>query len=379
MKILALHSNTRKDEAKWSAVDTWRIARPIAELKKHVDWEITERHTLIPSAEGMKDAKEFTPKELEKAFAEICQYDIIFGCYQSNPTLWTLLQVASDRAGVQYVMDVDDDLFAINPDNPVWLDIDDDHAYFMQRMVANNPWITTTNARLAKKIRSRRPGMPSKSVHIIPNFISDAYPQTTPDNGDKVIVGFFGGSAHHSDIHDTGFVEGLEKLMHENKNIYFKSCGMWLDKYLPRQRIEMVSAKKGTAWTNEVFPSLQFDISVGPLLDNPFNQAKSDIKWQESTRMGAAFVCSDVGPYAELDDTIAIKTKNTAEGWYSALKTAVEDVARRKQYVANAQAALQLENRLEDNWVYYLRLFETVYNSSHNDKKLQNNDLSITR
>jgi hypothetical protein len=365
MRILALHSNAKKDDTKWSAVDTWRIANPIRELKKHVDWEITERDTLIPSAKKMQHVTEFTPAELDKAFKEICQYDIVFGAYQSNPSLWTLLQVARDKAGVQYVMDVDDDLFAINPDNPVWMNITDDHAYYMQRMVANNPWITTTNDRLADKIRSRRPNLPANTVQVIPNFISKDYKPYTPDNGNKIVIGFFGGSAHYNDLHRTGMLEGLQKLMHENKQVYFKSVGMPVDTYLPRARVMQGDAKKGRAWTREVFPALNFDISVGPLEDNPFNIGKSDIKWQESTRMGAVLVCSNIGPYAELDDSVAIKTNNTVDDWYRALKKAVDDAALRAQLTSNANVALRLENRLEDNWAYYKRLFETVHNTSN--------------
>jgi hypothetical protein len=360
MKILALHSGVNPDQSKRSAVDAWRIKRPIRELRKHTDWQIDERQSLIPSVGKMKSAKEFTPRELEKAFIDVCQYDIIFSAYQSNPSLWTLLQVARERAGTQYIMDVDDNMFAINPDNPVWTNITDDNVYSMQRMIANNPWITTTTQRLAKVFIDRRPDMPADSVNIIPNYVSDDYKEYDPANGERIVIGFFGGSTHYGDLHRTGVLEAVQKIMHEHKNVYFKSVGMVVDTYLPRARVIIGDAQRGDPWTNEIFPSLNMDIALGPLEDNIFNLGKSNIKWQESTRAGAAFVCSNIGPYADLSPHVALKCQNSTDSWYNALLVLVEDAEKRRDYVRHARSELFTHHRLETHWQDYKKLFEVA-------------------
>lgn len=359
MKVLALHSNLNPDQNKRSAVDRWRIANPIRELRKHTDWDITERATLIPSVAGMKSAKEFTPAELEKAFEEVIQYDIVFSAYQTNPSIWTLLQAANKRAGTQYVMDVDDDMFAINPDNPVWTSIKDEHAYIMQRMIAHNPWITTTTETLAREFRNRREADPD-TVAVLPNYICDEYKEYNPNNGDKVVIGFFGGSTHYGDLHRTGVLEAVQKLMHEHKNVYFKSVGMVVDTYLPRARVIIGDAKRGDPWTEEIFPTLNMDIAIGPLEDNLFNHGKSDIKWQEATRAGAAFVCSDIGPYHELSDNVAVKVKNNTNDWYEALKSLVLNTMKRRSQVSAARQSLK-NRTLDANWTAYKDFFEKVY------------------
>lgn len=364
MKILVIHSNFNPDQSKHSAVDEWRLTRPIRELRKHVDWQIDERPTVIPGIEKYKDKAEFTEAEMEKAFEDICGYDVVFSSYQANPTIYTLLKVANARAGVQYIMDVDDDMFAINPDNPIWTKMSDEKVYFMQRMIADNAWISTTNENLAQVFRDRRKGHHPRTVFINPNYISDDYQHPPFDNSPELVIGYFGGSTHYGDMHRTGVLEALEKIMHEHKNVRFKSVGMIIDEYLPKARMSVEDGKKGSGWLNEVYPSLKFDISLAPLEDNIFNRSKSTIKWQESTRMGSLFVASKVGPYKTLRLGTAITTENTADAWYTALKTAVEDAEQRQATIKRAQEVLAADYRLEDHWQRYQEMFTTVYKSA---------------
>lgn len=360
MKILAVHSIHGDDENKKSAVDLWRIYRPLKELAKHVDWQIDHQPTFIPGFEKYKSREEFTEEEMQKAFDFICQYDIVFASYHADPTAYTLLKVAADRAGTQFIMDVDDDMFAINPDNPFWVKMTDEKCYQMQCMIRDNAWISTTTDTLAKVFRERRKGHHVNSVFVNPNYIPDEYQHPPFNNGDKIVVGYFGGSSHYADLHETGVAEALQKLMHEDKRVHFKAVGMPLDKYVPRGRYQFVDGKRGKGWVNELFPSLKMDIAIAPLDDNIFNQGKSNIKWQEATRAGAAFVASRIGPYRSLFSTTAVTVPNTTEDWYRALKTVVDDVDYRNRLVAEAQAELRRNWRLETNWQRYKKMFEVV-------------------
>lgn len=216
VRVLAIHSNLGKDQNTWSAVDTWRIKRPIDELKKHVDWEIDEQLTPIPGMAKYKNKEEFTQVELEKAFKKLCEYDIIFSSYHADPTGYTMFKVARDKAGTQFIMDCDDDMFSVNPDNPFWVRMDDEKCYWMQRMIADNDWISTTTEALADVFRKRRPDKDPDSVFVNPNFITDQYKHPEFDNGDKIVIGYFGGASHYKDLNETGVAEALEKLMHEN-------------------------------------------------------------------------------------------------------------------------------------------------------------------
>jgi len=221
-------------------------------------------------------------------------------------------------------------------------------------MIRDNDFISTTTPILAKVFRDRRE-QPDDTVFVNPNYIPKLYQHPKFDNGDKIVIGYFGGSSHYQDLHETGVAEALEKLMNENKNVYFKAIGMPLDKYVPRGRYEFVDGKRGNGWINELYPTLNLDIALGPLYDNIFNHGKSNIKWQESTRAGSLFVASNIGPYSSLKDGTAILVENTPESWYKGLKQALTDTTTLK----NAQK--ELKNwELETQWQSYKKMFETV-------------------
>ncbi len=360
MKILAVHSALNEDQNTRSAVDMWRIYRPLRELAKHVDWQIDHQSTFVKGVEKYRNAKEFTEEEMQKAFDTICQYDIVFSSYHADPTAYSMLKVATDKAGVQFVMDVDDDMFAVNPDNPFWIKMDDEKCYWMQCMIRDNTWISTTTEALAKVFRDRRSGFHKDTVFINPNYITDEYQHPSFDNDKKIVIGYFGGSSHYADLHESGVAEALERVMHEHKNVYFKAVGMPLDKYVPRARYSFVDGKRGDGWIKELFPSLGMDIAIAPLDDNIFNNGKSNIKWQEATRAGAAFVASRLGPYKSLSPDVAMTVENRSDDWYRALKRLVEDIEHRKKLVSTAQVNLAVNWRLEDHWTKYKDMFEKV-------------------
>lgn len=361
MKILAVGSHCLTEPNKQSQVDHWRIGRPMFELAKHVDWHIDHSPTFIPGFAALDNPDQFTPKEMQAAFDAITQYDIVFSSYHPDPTAYTLLKVARDRAGTQFVMDSDDDMFAINPDNPFWLKITDEQVYQMQRMIADNDWITTPSEVLAERYRQRRANHHPESVIVIPNYLPDVYQHPKVDNGDTIVIGYMGGASHYADLHESGVLPAIEILMHKYKNIHFKSVGMIVDHYIPKQRFTHEGGKRGTDFLTEVFPALNFDIAIAPLLDNLFNQGKSNIKWQEMTRAGAAFVCSDMPPYSGVIDGVhGLKVKNTVEEWQAALEKLIINTKLRRILVENAQREVLYNWRLETHWQQYKVLFEKV-------------------
>lgn len=358
MKVLAVHS-VWEDDTKTKAVDMWRIWRPIRELKKHVDWQFDEQPTLIKEIANYTDKQEFTDEELEKAAKHLGQYDIIWLTYFSNPTFYALLRVVQARYNTKFILDVDDDLFSIKLDNPIWLKLTDENVFHMQCMIRDADYLTTTTEELAKVLRERREQKP-ETVFVIPNFISDDYQHEPIDNGETVRIGYFGGSSHINDLYNTGLLEALEKLMHDYKHVRVETCGIPVESYLPKARYTYNEGAVGQAWVTDVFPKLNYDIALGPLEVCPFADGKSNIKWQESTRMGAAFVATNTGPYKSLKNEVnALLVENTVDEWYNALKRLVERPQLRKVLVENAQKDLQ-SHRLEANWGGLKRVFELV-------------------
>lgn len=361
MKLLAIHS-VWGDNKKTKAFDLWRIYRPIQMLKKHTDWQIDEQPTLIPEMEKYAKLEDFTTKELEAAVEKLGSYDLIWLTYFSNPTFYTLLKVVQARYGTKFIIDVDDDLFAIKLDNPIWLKLTDENVYHMQCMVRDADYLTCSTEALAQTFRERRT-QPPESVNVLPNYISDDYKHEPIDNKDKVVIGYFGGSSHYGDLDNTGIVPALEKIMHEYKNVHVVTCGIPVEQYLPKARYSYHEGAPGTDWVTKVFPELNFDIALGPLEESLFAEGKSHIKWQESTRMGAAFVASNVGPYRELHNGFdALLVNNTTEEWYEALKKLLDRPKLRTEMVKLAQDQLKMW-RLELNWRHHKEVLESIHTS----------------
>jgi hypothetical protein len=358
VKILAIHSIGWGNTNQESAVDLWRMQRPLRELAKHVDWQLDAQPTFIKGIEKYKHEKEFTTEELEKAAEYLGRYDIVWSSYFPDKTAYLLMKVVSDRYGTKFVMDADDDLFHVNPDNPFWTKVGHPQVHDMQNMIRDVGWISTTTEALADTFRDRRE-QPRDTVTVLPNYMPDDYYHPPFDNKPWIVIGYFGGASHFYDLNDTKCMKAIKKLMRKYRNLRFKVINMPIAEGIPPKRYDFEDGKRGTPWITEVFPTLKMDICIIPVKDNIFNYGKSNIKWMESTRMGAATVCSDVGPYALLPEGTTIKVKNHFYEWYEALEKLIVDEVYRGQLVHAAQAELA-KHRLEDHWQEYQAFFNKV-------------------
>jgi hypothetical protein len=365
LKVLAIHNITFEGSKKESAVQIWRVWRPLEELKKHVDRQIDYKKTFIKNHANLDKLENFTHKEIEEAGENLGQYDIIFSSYHADGGADALIEAVCHKYGTKYIIDDDDNSFAIDESNPYWTVMNHDNTFITQEIIRTAKYICTTNDILSDVIKVRN--TENVKLFTIPNYIADCYQETEPDNGDRVVIGYFGGSSHYDDMHETNFLPALQKVMNEHKNVYFKSCGIPVKYSLPTQRKEIIDVAYGRDWYSKLFPTLKFDIAVAPLRDTIFNNCKSNIKWQESTRMGAAFVCSDVGPYSSLPVSVASKVENTVDDWYIALTELVENAEKRKGLVKSARKELKDNWRLEKNWSKYRDMFVKVYNDKRSE------------
>lgn len=364
LKILAVHNVGFSDTDKESGVQIWRIYRPLEELKKHVDWQIDYQKSFIKDIAKYKDLSEFTPEEVRAAVKHLGQYDIIFSSYHADAAAHALMFEVHHKYGTKFILDDDDNTFAIEAENPFWAHMSHEHAFIMQRIARTSKYITTTTEVLADVFRKRTEV--DAKIFVLPNYIPDTYQSPPPSNGDKLVIGYFGGAGHYIDFEQTGIVPALRRIMHDYKHVHFTSIGVPIEEYLPRARYHLKDVIYGRKFVTDLYPTMQFDIGVAPLRQTTFAEGKSNIKWQEYSRMGAVFVGSNVGPYKALSPDEAILTENTEEAWYNALKTAVDDAELRKSLVSNSQADLQANWRMEaeQNWMKYKLMFEEVYNDN---------------
>jgi hypothetical protein len=83
-------------------------------------------------------------------------------------------------------------------------------------------------------------------------------------------------------------------------------------------------------WLSSLRP---YDVGLAPLLDSPFNRAKSNIKWLEYSALGLATIAADLPPYRPADSMVLVQP--SAEGFLQAMRTLVLD----RQRLATLQCA----------------------------------------
>jgi glycosyltransferase involved in cell wall biosynthesis len=112
---------------------------------------------------------------------------------------------------------------------------------------------------------------------------------------------------------------------------------------------------------SKTLQKLNWDISIAPLLDNVFNQSKSNIKWLESSMAGCAFVGSNVYPYKHSvkngETGFVCRNKNQ---WKNALRKLIDSKELRKELVANAQKEIKENYNISKEVKKYNKFFECL-------------------
>lgn len=379
MRILGVrvHSLYNEEEGKISPVDHWRIHRPLLELKKHTDWDI-DLVTKWVSQDDIKDVGfKFELDEIGR------KYDIIFSSYLRNAWSYTLVKYLEDTFGTKYVMDIDDNLFNVsdwNPSKQSLLSIK--HKDFgkplrevdvIRSIVRDVKHLTVTTKPLRRSMEKIRTGSKGE-VTVLKNLIPlSFYEHPGPKDNDTIVIGWQGSAHHGGDLLNTGFVEGLKQVLKDNPEVRFHTNTSFPveEAKIPKDRIKVFKSYKGTDAWQKLFGRLRFDINCCPLEEHPFNDGKSNIKWQEGSLMGAASVCSQAYPYRRTvrhgEDGLLVP--NTPENWQFSLEALVRDESLRKTMAAKAKQRVREEFSLEKNWTIYKDYFEGIMQEAPQQKE----------
>ncbi|MDD3760169.1 MAG: rhamnan synthesis F family protein [Acidithiobacillus sp.] len=186
----------------------------------------------------------------------------------------------------------------------------------------------------------------SDEVRVQSNCIEDAVwgsLQAQRRGNDKPRVGWAGGVGHTGDLEMVADV--VRDLAEEVDWIFFGLCPDALKPYV-REFHTGVPLPQYPA----KLASLDLDLAIAPLEDNPFNEAKSHLRLLEYGILGYPVVCSDVYPYQ--GDFPVVRVSNRYRDWMKAIREAIAD----RQALAETGDRLRkqvrahwlLENRLDD-------------------------------
>lgn len=254
--------------------------------------------------------------------------------------------VASSRNaianGQKIVNDVDDWFWGLHPENAAFemtnptnnLHSNTDH--YKNAVLLSTAVVTSTEF-LANQIRLWQPSL---NVAVIPNGVDIAEFPVRRQRKSDPIIGWAGSTAHRS-----GDLEILRKPFQSLKKQRFHHTGH--NPKFPYFGDKTGISKNQLTLTPMLAPheypyGLQFDIGVIPLVDIPFNHAKSNIKGLEYAAAGIPFVASPLPEYALLSEEYGIgRLAKTSRDWVKHL-TELQDFDIRQEEARRQRKAISL-------------------------------------
>ncbi len=192
--ILTHYLYQEGEKPKEAAVDWWRVRNPLNLLKKH-GHEVKFYEKIV-----FEQDEKLPPIDWEGV-------DIVMTSYLDDPQTYSYLRAIGEEYGVRHIMDIDDNMLDIQEFNPARL------RYFkggeplenVLRIISDVDVLTTTTEYLKDIYQPLRPNKP---IYILPNYIDPetykANEKDIPDNGEKIIIGYFGSATHWHDFFETG-------------------------------------------------------------------------------------------------------------------------------------------------------------------------------
>ena len=168
-----------------------------------------------------------------------------------------------------------------------------------------------------------------KDIRLVPNSLDMRHwgqhlrlSRTASTSSRRVRIGWAGAAQHLGDLRLVKQV--VQSLAGEVDWVFMGMCPDELRPYV-KEFHRFVSYKDYPA----KLASLDLDIAIAPLENNPFNACKSNLRLLEYGAMGWPVVCSDVYPY-KTDNPPVLRVADDDEAWLNALGRLIADAGLRQ-------------------------------------------------
>jgi glycosyltransferase involved in cell wall biosynthesis len=264
------------------------------------------------------------------------------------------LAAHAKRTGARLVYDLDDDLLNIPRSHPE-ARLLQPRARVVRRMLEAADTVLVSTPGLAERVAGLRP-----DAIVMENALDERIwtPPIRPARDNPVRILCMGTATHD---HDYKLIEpALVRLMAEYPGrVSIHIVGMTSQPDLPsglnRIRPSRNGARSYPGFVQWLTAMPAWHIGLAPLLDTPFNQAKSAIKAMDYAALGMLVLASDVPAYrgSIADGPAGQLVANDAAAWYAVLDGLLRDRERlraggerpRAEFLRRASLASQAERR----------------------------------
>jgi glycosyltransferase involved in cell wall biosynthesis len=203
-------------------------------------------------------------------------------------------------------------------------------------------------------------------VYVWPNYLDDDLwqlrPPGTADESRPLVIGYLGSHSHQPDL--DSILPVLESLLlRYSDRLLLRLWGMQTPEALSRfPNVEsVVVGMVDYAAFARYFNQQELDIAIAPLLDSPFNRAKSAIKFLEYGALGAPGVYSQVTPYASVvKHAESGLLAGSTEEWQAALEQLIESPELRSRIGTAAQEQVRRDWLLSEHAGEWARIIREI-------------------
>jgi glycosyltransferase involved in cell wall biosynthesis len=206
------------------------------------------------------------------------------------------------------------------------------------------------------------------NTFILPNYLNTkiwSLENPVEEENKSISIVYIGGASHLPDLEM--IAEVISNILdHYQGQVKFVCWGVQPPPRLnDNPLVEWNSLTPGDyAEFAAKFNQQNFDIYVAPLKASLFNRCKSSIKVFEYTALGVPGVASNLEPYAEvITPGVTGLLAGTNDQWEEHLKSLIERPDLRLQIASQAQALVQSDWLLRDNYQQWLYAYEKILDS----------------
>jgi len=314
--------------------------------KRYRVYNIIEQLQLL----GIK-AEYLPASQIENQLEKICQFDLwVFFRLGMSPIIQRLLEVAR-QLNIICILDFDDYVFEpeiIKFIDPVKKMIPLEHKVYIQGLkdyqkIFQSFYYLILSTNFLAKIAERK----GKKSFVIRNALNQTQIQESKRalaerlekiKKDKTInIGYFSGTkTHQKDFEEVA--PALLKILKEypEVNLYLGGYLELNERFKPFQ--EQIKKLPFTPWQKLPYQLAKIDINLAPLeLNNPFNEAKSDLKYFEAALLKIPTIASSTQTFKEAikNGQNGFLAKDKKE-WYFYLRKLIKDNNLREKMAEKA-------------------------------------------